>query len=262
MYYLNLGLFGLTVGLLGIFYRNVLKEKDMILQPLNRVFEAMVEKGGFLKLIAFPLGYCIYCSTTWIAVIGYGLVYKKLSFEVFIPIAVSHIIVDYYCKYVLGDIYRKRLKLYKELKDKKPGNFKPGGAMYDQEDKRTIGERIRSDLREANRKRREEAEEYNRMVLEAIEKEEKERLIEASEQVADIMDRMKEFEQDLREAEERVGIKMQTKYQDFVEEVISRSGPAHLPINYVDVTSMLHIGEAMGGGYSAFINKVAKAERL
>lgn len=135
MYYLNLTLFSLIVGLLGIFYRNILKEKNMILGPLFKVFDIMVNKGGFLKWLAYPLGYCIYCSTTWIAILGFLLVYRVIALEILIPIAISHIIVDIYCKYVLGDIYRKRLALAKELAEgvaaKKKQKFQPGCPTHE-----------------------------------------------------------------------------------------------------------------------------------
>lgn len=58
-------LLGVIGGLLGIFYRNCLKVEDMIFYPLySKVFVPMVKSGnGFLHFIAYPLGFCIYCST-------------------------------------------------------------------------------------------------------------------------------------------------------------------------------------------------------
>ena len=55
-------------GLLGIFYRNCLKVEDMIFHPLySKVFVPMIKSGNrFLHFIAYPLGFCIYCSTFWI----------------------------------------------------------------------------------------------------------------------------------------------------------------------------------------------------
>lgn len=71
-------LLGLAGGLLGIFYRDCLKPRDMIFHKLySKVFKAWVEKSRdtkstrldkFLGWIAYPLGYCIYCSTTWITI--------------------------------------------------------------------------------------------------------------------------------------------------------------------------------------------------
>lgn len=61
-------LLGVIGGLLGIFYRNCLKVKGMIFYPLySKVFVPMVEsRNKFLRFIAYPLGFCIYYSTTWI----------------------------------------------------------------------------------------------------------------------------------------------------------------------------------------------------
>lgn len=57
-------LLGVIGGLLGIFYRNCLKVKDMIFYPLySKVFVPMVKSGNrFLHFIAYPLGFCIYCK--------------------------------------------------------------------------------------------------------------------------------------------------------------------------------------------------------
>ena len=61
-------LIGFIGGLLGIFYRNCLKVENMIFNKLyTKVFVPMAESDNrFLSFIACPLGYCIYCSTTWI----------------------------------------------------------------------------------------------------------------------------------------------------------------------------------------------------
>ena len=61
-------LIGFIGGLLGIFYRNYLKVENMIFNKLyTKVFVPMVNSGNrFLSFIAYPLGFCIYCSTTWI----------------------------------------------------------------------------------------------------------------------------------------------------------------------------------------------------
>ena len=64
-------LLGVIGGLLGIFYRNCLKVEDMIFHPLySKVFVPMVKSGNrFLHFIAYPLGFCIYCSTFWITML-------------------------------------------------------------------------------------------------------------------------------------------------------------------------------------------------
>lgn len=76
-------LLGIAGGLLGIFYRNCLKPRGMIfnwwyykvLKPWVELEDDLKEAGIEYELtffdrvkafIAMPLGYCIYCSTTWI----------------------------------------------------------------------------------------------------------------------------------------------------------------------------------------------------
>lgn len=64
-------LIGLIGGLLGIFYRNCLKVKDMIFYPIyKKVFCPWVfGNNKFLAWIAYPLGFCCYCSTFWITML-------------------------------------------------------------------------------------------------------------------------------------------------------------------------------------------------
>ena len=74
-------LLGVVGGLLGIFYRNCLKAKNMIFNSLYyNVLKPWVDRvqkwesygepptrgQRLLAWIAYPLGYCIYCSSTWI----------------------------------------------------------------------------------------------------------------------------------------------------------------------------------------------------
>ena len=75
-------LVGLVGGLLGIFYRNCLKVEDMIFHWWYVILKKWVKKSQmycdidgchkpnlfwkFMGFIAYPLGFCIYCSTTWI----------------------------------------------------------------------------------------------------------------------------------------------------------------------------------------------------
>lgn len=68
-------LIGLVGGLFGLFYRNVEKGKNML---LNRWFFFVLQpmaysKWGILRFFARPLGYCVYCSTFWITLIFYLL---------------------------------------------------------------------------------------------------------------------------------------------------------------------------------------------
>lgn len=78
-------LLGVVGGLLGVFYRNCLKAKNMIFNSLYyNVLRPWVDRvqqwnpyddeeptkwQRFLAWIAYPLGYCIYCSSTWITFI-------------------------------------------------------------------------------------------------------------------------------------------------------------------------------------------------
>lgn len=66
--YFEFMIIGLIGGLLGIFYRNCLKVEDMIFSPLyKKVLKPWaLSNNRFLSFIAYPLGFCIYCSTTWI----------------------------------------------------------------------------------------------------------------------------------------------------------------------------------------------------
>lgn len=115
-YYIGLTFFSLIVGLLGIFYRNILKMPNMVFNPLYKILERMVNKGGFLKWIAYPLGYCIYCSTTWIAIIGFLLVYKRITLDILVPIAISHYVAIYFCKHY-GGLEEFKTKTEEEKKE-------------------------------------------------------------------------------------------------------------------------------------------------
>ena len=81
----------IVAAMLGIFYRNYLKGEKMIFNPIYRVLSRWVDNkengkeifglkmsyyqpttwSRFKAWIAFPLGYCIYCTTTWITIILY-----------------------------------------------------------------------------------------------------------------------------------------------------------------------------------------------
>ena len=81
----------IVAAMLGIFYRNCLKGEKMIFNPIYRVLSRWVDNkengkeifglkmsyyqpttwSRFKAWIAFPLGYCIYCTTTWITIILY-----------------------------------------------------------------------------------------------------------------------------------------------------------------------------------------------
>lgn len=115
-------LVGLAGGLLGIFYRNCLKPENMIFNWLYKilkmlVLEARYDKNPsfikkFLGWIAYPLGFCIYCSTTWITIF-LTLIY--LSSWVVLPkwqdivigfvmaLGVQHLIVASACRWLISN---------------------------------------------------------------------------------------------------------------------------------------------------------------
>lgn len=126
-------LIGLAGGLLGIFYRDCLKPKGMIFHKLYfKVFKVMVkksrEKGAsafhkFLSFIAYPLGFCIYCSTTWITIF-LTLIY--LSSWIVLPkwqdivigfimaLGVQHLVVVCACRFLIHNHPDLDIDLLKE----------------------------------------------------------------------------------------------------------------------------------------------------
>ena len=121
-------LLGVVGGLLGLFYRNCLKPENMIfnwwyykvLKPWAEVEDDLNENEcismkptkwqKFLAFIAYPLGYCIYCSTTWIT---FFLVAIYLSAWTILPdwqtivigtlfaTGVQHLIVVCACRWII-----------------------------------------------------------------------------------------------------------------------------------------------------------------
>lgn len=77
-------LLGLVGGLLGVFYRNCLKVENMIFNWFYEILKSWVDNSKpridyvrlrthkpnyfrrLLGFVAYPIGFCIYCSTTWI----------------------------------------------------------------------------------------------------------------------------------------------------------------------------------------------------
>lgn len=118
-------LLGVVGGLLGIFYRNCLKSKGMIFNSLYfNVFKPIVKRvkkwesigepptkwQRFLAWIVYPLGYCIYCSTTWITFIicaiylsSYGINYDWQYMVIGIVAAsgMQHIVVAISCRFLI-----------------------------------------------------------------------------------------------------------------------------------------------------------------
>lgn len=121
---------GIISGLLGFYYRNLLKGDGMLLQSLYDKFNCWVEvdvfcktyptiakeehyniyKWAILSWIAHPLGYCIYCNTTWIAIILYTIYmvswdstpsWHWVLIGLLTVISISHFIVVIIGKWVL-----------------------------------------------------------------------------------------------------------------------------------------------------------------
>ena len=113
---LEFGLIGLIGSLLGVFYRNCLKVEDMIFFPLYMKVLRPWMKGNnrFLKFIAFPLGGCIYCSTTWITFILLGIYldsweslpkWQDIVLGVVFASGVQHIVVACVCRFIINGHY-------------------------------------------------------------------------------------------------------------------------------------------------------------
>lgn len=114
-------LLGLAGGLLGIFYRNYLKPKNMIFNIIYRKlnfwvycanwkYATKVEK--FLGWIAYPLGFCIYCSTTWITIF-ICMIYlssweslpkwQDIVIGIILALGVQHLIVASACRWLISN---------------------------------------------------------------------------------------------------------------------------------------------------------------
>lgn len=61
-------LIGIVSAFVGIFYRYSLSY-NAIFGRVGKFLDSLENKGGFKGWIANPLGACVYCSTTWIAII-------------------------------------------------------------------------------------------------------------------------------------------------------------------------------------------------
>lgn len=120
-------LLGVVGGLLGLFYRNCLKPENMIfnwwyykvLKPWAELKDDLDDQCVYYEMtfmdkvkafVAYPLGYCIYCSTTWIT---FFLVAIYLSAWVVLPdwqtivigtlfaTGVQHLIVVCACRWII-----------------------------------------------------------------------------------------------------------------------------------------------------------------
>ena len=117
-------LIGLVGGLLGIFYRNCLKVEGMIFYWWYEILSRWVNNSEdycdsngfyiatkwdkFLGWIAYPLGYCIYCSTTWITIFLYLLFlcnytssWSMIVIGLIAALGVQHLVVVGACKWLI-----------------------------------------------------------------------------------------------------------------------------------------------------------------
>jgi len=120
-------LLGITGGLLGLFYRNCLKPSGMIfnwwyykvLKPWAEYEDTLQDLGIAYKLsfidkvkafVAYPLGYCIYCSTAWITFFlcaiylsGWSILptWQIIVIGVLLATGIQHIIVLCACRWII-----------------------------------------------------------------------------------------------------------------------------------------------------------------
>lgn len=119
-------LVGLVGGLLGIFYRNCLKIEDMVFYWWYKILKKWIKNSNdyctyfgcfkatkwnkFLGWLAYPLGFCIYCSTTWITFFLCALWlfnweslpdWNLIVIGVLAAIGVQHLIVACACRFLI-----------------------------------------------------------------------------------------------------------------------------------------------------------------
>lgn len=121
-------LLGIAGGLLGLFYRDCLKAEGMIfnwlyyriLKPWAEIEDDLYwDKGINMKLtiwdkvlafIAYPLGYCIYCSSTWITFFLCAIylseweilpTWQNIVIGVVMASGIQHLVVLCSCRWIL-----------------------------------------------------------------------------------------------------------------------------------------------------------------
>lgn len=121
-------LLGIAGGLLGLFYRNCLKAKGMlfnwlyygILKPWAEIEDDLYDNEcismkptrwqRLLAFIAYPLGYCVYCSSTWITFFlcaiylsGWEILptWQTIVIGVVMASGVQHLIIVCTCRWIL-----------------------------------------------------------------------------------------------------------------------------------------------------------------
>ena len=120
-------LLGLAGGLLGVFYRNCLKGPNMIfnfiyydyLKKWAELEEDLEEAGVDIKLtkfdkflawVSYPLGNCIYCSSTWITFILCALYlssweclpcWQDIVLGVVMASGIQHLVILIACRFII-----------------------------------------------------------------------------------------------------------------------------------------------------------------
>ena len=118
--FLEFAIIGIAGGLLGMFYRNCLKANNMIFNFIYKELQLWVLEADsphttdwerFKGWIAFPLGYCIYCSTTWITFILCAIYlsswevlpkWQDIVIGVVLASGIQHLIVCASCRWLIN----------------------------------------------------------------------------------------------------------------------------------------------------------------
>lgn len=117
---LEFAIIGIAGGLLGMFYRNCLKVPNMIFNFIYKELQLWVLEADDIHAtdwerlkawIAFPLGYCIYCSTTWITFILCAIYlsswevlpkWQDIVIGVVLASGIQHFIVAASCRWLIN----------------------------------------------------------------------------------------------------------------------------------------------------------------
>ena len=108
---------GIIGGLFGTFYRNCLKVKNMIFTWWYKILKGWVDRKdesvikSIIAWISYPLGYCIYCSTTWITIFICTIYlsgldkfpdWQDITLFYISAMGVQHFIVSVSCRFLIN----------------------------------------------------------------------------------------------------------------------------------------------------------------
>lgn len=102
---------GITGGLIGIFYRNCMKPSNMIFSWWYDILDRWVSHCDsydyntpvwvkIKKWIAYPLGYCVYCTSTWITFMLYSYI-SGMNIWIVLATAIQHLVVVACCRFLI-----------------------------------------------------------------------------------------------------------------------------------------------------------------